>query len=276
VNPEFDLSDTSAFHRNLNRRIFSSLFLIAILASIAVLPYLIEILTATGRAATFWKLAPSVVTERALFAAIAIWIGVSLGPRLGLDAPVARDWLTGQRPLARHRRLLLPSMICGVCVAVLVAAGGAWLEKALMPPFPNSARHVEDIAKQLAAWKTVLASCSAGVIEELMFQFGAMTLFVWLGAKMTRRIPPKPFVFWAANFLAATLFGLIHLTNVAQLGIPITSGAILYVTLTNGSAGMVFGWLYMHFGLESAVLAHAVSDIVLKVILPMIATAVSV
>jgi len=144
-----------------------------------------------------------------------------------------------------------------------------WLE-ALMPEWPESARHAEEVAENMAAWKPLLASFSAGVTEELLFRFGFMTLLVWLGVKMTRREAPGSFVPWMANLLTALLFSLAHLANVVELGISITLGTVLYVTLTNGVAGVVFGRLYWRHGLEAAVLAHMVADVVLKVAVPMI------
>jgi membrane protease YdiL (CAAX protease family) len=153
---------------------------------------------------------------------------------------------------------------------VALAIWGPWIENRLMPKLPEIALRAEEGAEQMAAWKPLLASFSAGVTEELLFRLGLMTLFVWLGAKMSRSRPPGAWVFWTANFMAALLFGLVHLTNLVGLGIPITFGAILCVLPGNGMAGMVFGWLYWRRGLETAMLAHFVADVVLKVAVPII------
>jgi hypothetical protein len=241
-------SDFRATTRDSDWRLFAPLLLVALIASLAVVPYLLEIMAASGSVVTWWTLAPSVMAERLVLSAIAIWIGLKLGPGLGLGAPVVSNWVAGQAQLRRHRRLLLPSLICGVCVAVAIGIGSPWLEKSLMPAWPESARQAEDAAAQMAAWKTILASLSAGVVEELLFRFGVMTLFVWIIAKLSGRRPPSAIVFWTGNFLAALLFGLIHLTNVAELGIAITSSTVLYVTLANGIGGITFGSVVAEFG----------------------------
>jgi membrane protease YdiL (CAAX protease family) len=234
-------------------------------------PFLVEIMVAMGEDVTLWELAPAVVGERLFQSAIAVWIGLTLGPKVGLGATCVSTWLSAGLGLGRRLRLLLvPSLIGGVAVGVALAVGGPWLENTLLPELPENARRVEEVAEHMSAWKPLLASFSAGVLEELLFRLGLMTLFVWLGARMSRTRPPGVRVFWTANFMAALLFGLVHLTNLVGLGIPITFGAILCVLPGNGMAGMVFGWLYWRRGLETAMLAHFVADVVLKVAVPII------
>ncbi len=72
-----------------------------------------------------------------------------------------------------------------------------------------------------------------------------------------------------ANVLAVVPFGLLHLTNVAGMGVPITLGAVLMAVLLNEVAGVIFGILYWRRGIEAAILAHFATDIVLKAIVPM-------
>ena len=203
--------------------------------------------------------------------AIAVWIGLTLGPKVGLGAPGVSTWLSGGPGLGRRLRLLVvPALIGGVAVGVALAIWEPWIEDRLMPKLPESALRAEEVAEQMPAWKPLLASFSAGVTEELLFRLGLMTLFVWLGAKMTRRQPPGVPVFWTANLMAALLFGLSHLANVVELGIPITYRIVLLVLIGNGMAGLVIGWLYWRRSFETAILAHFVADIVLKVAVPII------
>ncbi len=109
-------------------------------------------------------------------------------------------------------------------------------------------------------------SLMAGVIEEIEFRLGAMTLLVWVGAWLTRRRPPAAGIVWTANLLVAVVFGLLHLSNVLIIGGPITVGTVVYVLLANGLAAVVFGWLYWRYGLESAIASHIVLDIMLHVV----------
>jgi membrane protease YdiL (CAAX protease family) len=252
-------------------RVGAFLMLLALFAWLAKVPYLAEILGRKGKVVSLWELAPAVVAEGLILSAIAIWIGLILGPKVDLGAPRMSDWLSGVPRAGRRLRLLLvPSLIGGLAVGVAVAVLGTWLDNTPMPELPESARRAQEVAEQMAAWKLLLASFSAGVTEELLFRLGLMTLFVWLVAKTCRLRSPGAWVFWAANFMAALLFGLAHLTNVAELDIPMTYGTVLYVLLVNGMGGIVLGWLYWRRGLDTAVLAHFVADSVLTVALPMV------
>jgi hypothetical protein len=244
----------------------------AAIAALAVVPYLVEILRATGKEIVVWEFAISTLAEQMILMSIAVCVGLKLGPRVELGTPLLSDWLSEKTGWARRGRSpLVAALIGGFGVAIAILIADPWLE-ALMPPWPESAHQANEVAANMAAWKPLLASFSAGVTEEILCRFCLMTLFVWLGVKMTRRQRPSVFVLWTANVLAALLFGLAHLSNVVQLGIPITPGMVLFVVLTNGIGGVVFGWLFWRHGLIAAILAHVVADVVLKVAVPIAIT----
>ena len=69
---------------------------------------------------------------------------------------------------------------------------------------------------------------------------------------------------WIAGILSALLFGLYHLST-ARLDVPIS---VMRSIGLNSLGGLAFGWLYAFYGLESAMIAHAVADILLYVIAP--------
>jgi membrane protease YdiL (CAAX protease family) len=72
-------------------------------------------------------------------------------------------------------------------------------------------------------------------------------------------------VLWIANILAAIVFGLGHLPA-ASLILPLTTLVVIRIILLNSIGGIIFGWLYQTRGLESAMLTHFSTDIVLHVI----------
>lgn len=75
---------------------------------------------------------------------------------------------------------------------------------------------------------------------------------------------------WIAIVLAAVLFGLGHLPITGTLT-AITLAVIARAILLNGVPGIIFGWLYKKKGLESAMLAHFSTDIIIHVAAPTIA-----
>ncbi len=51
---------------------------------------------------------------------------------------------------------------------------------------------------------------------------------------------------------------------------PLTPWVVAQVLVANGLLGLVFGWLYWRDGLESAMVAHFSTDIILHVIGPLL------
>lgn len=121
---------------------------------------------------------------------------------------------------------------------------------------------------RIAPWKGLLASFSAGIIEELEFRLCLLTFFAWIGTILLRTKEPNTGIFWAANLLAIIPFGLMHLRNVVAAGGIITPAGVAMVLLGNGICGLAFGALYLKKGLANAITAHIVMDIVLYALIP--------
>ena len=63
---------------------------------------------------------------------------------------------------------------------------------------------------------------------------------------------------------------MIHLPQAASLLGPLTVKLTVYVLLLNGIGGLVFGWMYWRHGLIAAMFTHFVTDLVAKVVWPLI------
>jgi membrane protease YdiL (CAAX protease family) len=62
-------------------------------------------------------------------------------------------------------------------------------------------------------------------------------------------------VFWAANIVAAVVFGLGHLPGTAALA-RLSVALVVRAVVLNAIAGLVFGVLYRRYGLERAMTSH--------------------
>jgi hypothetical protein len=102
-----------------------------------------------------------------------------------------------------------------------------------------------------------------GLAEEVLLRWGLMTLFVWVGWRLTGRpeTPPDA-VGWGAVALAALLFGVGHLPAAATLG-PLTPLFVARTVGLNLVAGLLYGWLYLRESLEAAMLGHAATHVAL-------------
>jgi membrane protease YdiL (CAAX protease family) len=102
-------------------------------------------------------------------------------------------------------------------------------------------------------------------------RLGLFSLLVWL-LTMIRGMAqglPSTRILWTANILVALLFGLGHLPATAAL-VPLTPLIVIRAVALNGSASLVFGYLYWARGLEAAMLAHFTADVVLHAIMPLL------
>lgn len=198
-------------------------------------------------------------------------LGLWLGGKVELGAPILRAWLAGHPGACARFRAYLPTNVlagAGAGIAILAleslvfaprlgTPGGEWW--ASLPP-----------AAELwqAAGAGFLASFYGGIVEEIMLRLGAMTVLVWIGTKLARRDRPGARLMWVCILLAAVLFGVGHLPATALLA-PLTPLVVARGLLLNGIGAVIFGYLYWRRGLESAMVAHFAADIVLHVLVPL-------
>jgi len=116
------------------------------------------------------------------------------------------------------------------------------------------------VAQPLADRLIIVAS--AGVTEELVFRVAISTLVAWLVYRATKR---QTAAIWIGILVAAVIFGLAHVANLAHVPHPYLRAITL-----NGIAGIALGWLYWRRGLEWAVVAHTIADTAMYLLLPAI------
>jgi len=199
-----------------------------------------------------------------------ILLGLWLADRTGFGVPILSAWLRGETAREPAERMIKPVLLIGLAggvLLVLIAIGTS----ALVEAEASGLGLVLPDVTIPDAWKGFLASLSAGITEESLLRLFLMTFLVWLGTRIGRLPEGRPtsVLIWGANILAALLFGALHFINVAMIGLPFTPMVVLQVLLLNGLIGVAFGWLYWKYGLESAMLAHFLVDVVLHVLVPL-------
>lgn len=239
-------------------KVFGVLLAGASLGSWAIVPYAFTLTGPPPSSIPFWLLLVVGTIQNLLLFAAVTGLGLWLGMKVGLGAPLLRGWLSGNPEAPRRFRGSLP---LATCAGAAVGAVILLLERVVFAPLlPEALRTISP-----PAWQGFLASFYGGINEELLTRLGMMTLLVWVGARLTRKEQPGPGVVWTANVLAALLFGAGHLPAVAALA-PLTTVVVARTLLLNGIAGVLFGWLYWRRGLLAAMVAHFSADIVLHVV----------
>ncbi len=201
--------------------------------------------------------------QPAVLSLIAILIGVFLSSKVGLSAPVLETLSKGMPLGSKLKQQLIPATIGGIGVAFILLAYG-YITEAF---FINSGSDI--LSKVLALNPPLLTKVLyGGMVEEILMRWGFMTLIIWGLWKLSEgHNPPTTVIIWTGICLSAFLFALGHfpvlygITDNPPLWIM---GSVL---IGNALPGIWFGWLYYKFGLEAAMIAHALGHVFSTVII---------
>ncbi len=199
-------------------------------------------------------------------------IGLLLANRIGLGMPFVEAWAKREPMPYRFRDIVAIAVITAVILVLL----SVFLHTVVFDAPVNAMLEKLSIAIPEAANTPplygLLAAMSAGITEEIEFRLLGLSLLAWLGGLLFHDADgrPKLGVFWTADILFALAFGVAHLSAEAAMGIPITPLVVTATLVLNGIGGLLFGWLFWTFGLESAMLAHILADILRHSLIPFI------
>ena len=243
--------------RRIDLRLFVALVLAAGVGAAAIVPYQLAAASDAGADAglTPAAFAAATIARGTLLAAIATLLGLWLGPRVGLGAPLLAALVRGRVDRSTWRRALLVAMPAGAVVAGWVVA----LDVALAPFLPEMA---SDAPVPLAV--RYVASLYGAVNEELLLRLGLLTVVAWVLARATRAGAPLGRAqLWVATLVTAVGFGVAHLPAVAAV-VPLDGVVVARTIGLNALLGTLFGWLYWSRGLGAAMAAHLAADLVIQ------------
>jgi Type II CAAX prenyl endopeptidase Rce1-like len=114
---------------------------------------------------------------------------------------------------------------------------------------------------------TVLGICSSTILEEILFRavifVALICLTRWASRILSRR--SEAAAVWTANLFQGLIFGAAHVA--IGLGLPYESPWYVRLPLSAQTwFGILLGWIYWKYGLESAVTCHAANDLCLLAI----------
>jgi len=199
------------------------------------------------------------VMQSTVLLAIAIFVGLLLGKKVGLRTPLLSHWLDNQSTASTWRDIARQSTVLGILVGVAIIVADKIFLLFIAP--------IESVSAPV--WQGFLASFYGGVVEEMLLRLFLMTLLVWIFSKLGKqKNTPSAVSMWTAIILASIIFGLCHLPATVVLT-DLTPLVVVRAIVLNSIGGVVFGWLYWKKGLESAMIAHFTADLVLLVFLPL-------
>ena len=185
---------------------------------------------------------------------VAVIIGTAFYDKVKLKLPFIEHLLFGKK-------------FTGLYPLFLVALGGGLFSGLLItvshllfqPYFSDNYLQLKD-SLDLSPWIRFLYG---GITEEILMRFGLMTFLIWLASVIFKS--KGPVIYWIGICISAIAFALGHFPLLyAHFGEP-SSALLTYVLVANTGAGMVYGWLYWKKGLETAIVAHMITHLILLI-----------
>lgn len=242
---------------SLRFRVFLTIWAAGVIGTIVllytVLPQMLPLLL-KGRQlpVPMWVVYASAFIQNGALLAVAAWLGALFAPAVGLHAPVVESVVSGQRALPKLRSQLPPAIIAGTLVGVFLFLANTYGPDAWVSV---QSRYYPSLLTRLL---------SGGLMEEVLLRWGVMTTLTWILWRAFQRQGgvPRAALVWGAIVLSALLFGLGHLPAVATIVGGLTADLAAFIVAANMIAGAVFGWLYWQYGLECAMIAHAMAHLI--------------
>lgn len=188
-------------------------------------------------------------------------LGDYLSPKVNLGAPLVEAWLQK----SWHRIEIKPILFAGVIGGLL---GGVMLmgfSQLSLPHLPS-----EFIASAEAFSPPLYTKLLyGGITEELLIRWGLMSFFVWGFFRLTQNQAShvKPVNYWLGILASSFIFGAAHLPVASLLSPVVNMPLVMYIIVGNSLFGLIAGYLYWKKGLESAIIAHILTHVVLVFLL---------
>ena len=200
--------------------------------------------------------------QSAIWMLLTVGIGLLLATKTGLGAPLLRGYLAGEQVGAKFRAHILPSALLALFATVAVISLDRLFFLPRLPGFSSA-------ISQISGWKGILTSLYGGITEEILTRLFFVTLLAWILSLFshTDDKKPSPIAMWMAIVSSAVMFGLGHLPATLA-STPFSVTVLAREVLLNGIYGTIFGYLYWKRGLESAMMTHFTSDLLVHVIVP--------
>jgi len=243
---------------------FSILFIAAILGSIAILPYGLRLAKESQKnkkkKLPLWLLLLLSIVQNAVLFAVVIGIGLVVARQFGLGAPLLDAIITG--------KVLSPTMLSHLYLAVILGIiGGSFLLILDLLFLPYLPKKLLDTALKTTQLENFTASFYGGINEELLTRLFGVSVIIWLLAKVWHSPTGLPITsdYWIAIVVMALIFAVGHLPALKNLVGNISSALLLRTIILNTSIGIICGWLFWHYGIETAIIAHFAADIIYHV-----------
>jgi hypothetical protein len=244
----------------INWKLYWVLMAMVLFSTILGQPYITKI---TGKEFTWEYLIMYALPINVISSLFAVYIGLIASKKIGMGAPIIEAYVNREPlPKKNTRFALIFAPLIGIAIPFLTM---------LTNLIPGSVEMGTNVLIEMPTlFEGILGAFYGGMFEEITSRLFIMSLYVWLFSVIIskirgKRIMPSTVAIWMGIVLAGIIFGIAHVYT-ASLIADITSLFALKVILANGIGGVIFGILYWKKGLESAMIAHFTTDIVVRLL----------
>ncbi len=192
--------------------------------------------------------------------AVLIFFALLMGNVIGVKLPIFTSLTRKEKVQSHDLKNLGFALVYGVITSIVIMIVSYFISNQL--GIDNS------FINEPVWWLGILGSFGAGVTEETIFRLFFVTFLLWIASALCRTKGSTTSAKWIAIVLASLVFGLLHY-GVAASTYEMTLGLFLGMLLINGIGGITFGALFVYRGLESAMIAHFIADVMIHAVAPL-------
>ncbi len=184
------------------------------------------------------------VVQTAVLISLLAALGTALAPGAGLSAPWFEALSRGTATISGALEQAVQALIWGgpATVLFLVLYYGFF-----RPRLADDAIRSTESRLEMGFLRVLL---QGGVIEEILFRWGIMTVLAW--AALAVGMPMAP-AMWVAILIAGLLFGLGHLPGAVAQGATLDRTVVSTAIVLNMIVAVACGWLFWKHGLLAAI-----------------------
>lgn len=188
--------------------------------------------------------------QSAILLGLAALSGAAVAWRVGLRCPLIEELLQRSAPLSMR-----PPLVAGALGGIL-GASVFLLRPHVEPPILAA-------AQERPALPIVVRVLYGGITEEILVRWGLMSAALWVLRRLFQADggAPGAGLVVLAIVSSSLLFGAGHLPAAAALLGQLDPDVMIFLVLANALFGLLAGFLFWRFGLESAIVAHILAHV---------------
>ncbi len=195
------------------------------------------------------------ILQTSILVLIADAAGTVITPLIGFSAPFFEALITRRNIWSSLQPQLIPSFALGIGGGLILVASYYVIFRPRLDE--QTVKTMESLRMNLGLSGRILYG---GIVEEILTRWGLQSVLIWLTGSISGGITSGTIII--SIIITGILFGLGHLPSYLGAGCRKTPLFVAFEIILNLWASLIFGWLFWHYGLVSAMIAHMLFHVV--------------